>query len=859
MKSLVRQTLAGSFPAAKALGKAMSSNPDHVLRQDAGLAISKLAPQASLNGAWDAWCETRQPELGQILLKLGQPASSPLRTRVMSLLWLDKLSFLENSDKEMIEPLIQACQDSERKLAERALQAIAKLKNQNAINYLCSLWAQTRLTFLDKIIVQAGYLARDPSLVRMLTALKLNRIEIVLQGKGEVVEPLLICCNDADIEIASRAKYCLYNLQNEEMIQMICQKWLDTRQPLLEQAIVQAHYLPPKPLKVHILCALKLARVDIACKTIADGVNELLEDCQDSDQVVRDNARQALLNLESIEARERLCQLAIEQDNPIAKEIALAAGYLPQETGQKALFLFLMQQWPKYDALDFDQRLMRVIYETADSELRQRIVREIQATGNTSYLGILAGMDEHANVGSYSSDEIQTLLNLLAGAHEWQKLWDLVFELALPWSVKIVQTIANTNWIPFNSEDQSILLELINLATSHLALDGNDLIKMAPIAIERAHLKAPGRINSVAFSPSQPVLAIGTGSRHAILWNYKQGQVEQVFNSFKHSIGKVAYTKSGTLLCAERSLRQESCTVYTTQSSKISSLGTHTGAITGLETFDENFVLTTGRDNRAVVWDIAKHSLVAEKKFDFWPRSICSSPDAKKAALFHHQPSLVSLPDLKTVFIPSSRADNSQIHISMAHCAVFSLDSKDVIVGQLNGQAVIYHDIFGEKQIRKSLLTQQSGPVEGLIFLPNRNLILSAGASGLIQFHHWPDCKLTGSITYSGKRLTSLQTSPDGAFMATGSNEAELILWDLRILEVPSLLSQPIAQLKPDHLAVINSLIESKQINPELERTLEFLRILIQHRYRYDIEVDEIPTIQMGEFDILIDDETIDQ
>jgi HEAT repeat protein len=237
----------------------------------------------------------------------------------MSLLRLDKLSPLENAGKELIEPLIQACQDSDISISERALQAIARLKNPAAINFLCSLWAQTRLPYLDKIIVQAGYLAQDPSLVRVLTALKLDRTEILIQGKEEIVKPLLECCSDADVEIASRAKYCLFNLQNAGAIQAICLQWLDNRQPLLEQAIIQAHYLPQHPLKVHLLCALKLGRIDIAQQSNTDGVLELLVACQDPDQTIRENAEKALLNLKWVEARERLCQLAIEQETSKAK------------------------------------------------------------------------------------------------------------------------------------------------------------------------------------------------------------------------------------------------------------------------------------------------------------------------------------------------------------------------------------------------------------------------------------------------------------------------------------------------------------------------------------------------------------
>jgi hypothetical protein len=39
-------------------------------------------------------------------------------------------------------------------------------------------------------------------------------------------------------------------------------------------------------------------------------------------------------------------------------------------------------------------------------------------------------------------------------------------------------------------------------------------------------------------------------------------------------------------------------------------------------------------------------------------------------------------------------------------------------------------------------------------------------------------------------------------------------------------------------------------VPPAVAQALRFIQGVLQHRFRYDVEVDEVPTIQAGEFDI---------
>jgi hypothetical protein len=70
-------------------------------------------------------------------------------------------------------------------------------------------------------------------------------------------------------------------------------------------------------------------------------------------------------------------------------------------------------------------------------------------------------------------------------------------------------------------------------------------------------------------------------------------------------------------------------------------------------------------------------------------------------------------------------------------------------------------------------------------------------------------------------------------------------------LEVRSLLSRPFAAAVPAHLGAVTALVGGDApLPPGLANALRFVQCALQHRFRYEIEVDEVPAIQAGEFDI---------
>jgi hypothetical protein len=67
-------------------------------------------------------------------------------------------------------------------------------------------------------------------------------------------------------------------------------------------------------------------------------------------------------------------------------------------------------------------------------------------------------------------------------------------------------------------------------------------------------------------------------------------------------------------------------------------------------------------------------------------------------------------------------------------------------------------------------------------------------------------------------------------------------------------MALPQARFQPDHLAAIESLVQVKEIPASVRNALLYLEALLQHRYRFDIQISEPHHIQPGTFDIQVED-----
>ncbi len=98
----------------------------------------------------------------------------------------------------------------DRQVVDMALAAIRRLTNQECLNQVCIVWAETRHTELAEVIIEHGWIASAPVKMKVLSAMKTGKLDPVTRGRAEVVEPLLLVCDDADETIRhTQAVICM--------------------------------------------------------------------------------------------------------------------------------------------------------------------------------------------------------------------------------------------------------------------------------------------------------------------------------------------------------------------------------------------------------------------------------------------------------------------------------------------------------------------------------------------------------------------------------------------------------------------------------------------------------------------------
>lgn len=858
LRSILLRVKNGDPAAAAGLAKYLTLSPDSPHRAEAAGGLAQITSQPAVNAAWQVAAELTAPSpiLVDALRNLNKPAAVPPAVRAYSLLVLNRPEMLADAVYKAAEAVIARLTDPDPAIAAAAARAVQAFRSPAALDAVAADWCATRRPILAERLASAGHVPENPPSARVLTALLTNRLELITRGSTALLPDLIAALADRDAVIADRARFCLLNLNSAEQIDALSATWDQTASPALAQIIARAGYVARQPPRLRLRTALLGGRVDFAARCSPDQLSDLLALCADPHTEVNAAANAAVRQLQEPATREACCRLAIEQDDSLARQVAIQAGYLPDAPEQRALYLYLTDQWPQYNALDFDRQLLQMVYETAPAELRQRISRRVQSGGHAEDLAILSSGSRTASA-RMNAAEYATLARLQLQHGEYERLWELAFQTPLAVSVEILQSLKAAGWQPASLDDAALFDRLLQLASAPLMLKQEDQLQALPPVQARALLHVSGRVNDVAFSPQSPGIAIVTGSRRLVRWNYQKAAVESVVGGFNHSLGEVCYTPTGQLFCAERTLKSEQCALYAVPDGRPEKLGAHQNSITALEAAGDQHVVSAGRDGQVILWNSATRQIAARRtiKGD-WPTALCLSSASRRLITAHDRPypQLMRLPGLNDEEVVFTTSGQVRPQVSPAKSAAYAPDGSAFFIGQHNGQVVRFdHLAQNSLKIRRTLLGSHPSRVEGVAFIPHPDRLVTASADGELRFWDWPQGQLLGRITAPEGALNSLHISPDGSFMATGSSDSSMRLWDLRAPRLAEMLQKPLASLVPGDMSLIAAYYAEPTLPQALRASLSLMYALLEHRFRFDVELGELADIQPGEFDILID------
>lgn len=455
-------------------------------------------------------------------------------------------ALMKDGSPEAVHELVKAVNLSNGgKAQDEMLAALQLLTDQRGIDVVCEVWTSTRHAELAQLMMKHGWVASGPMELRVLSALKAGRLEIVAEGGTEVVEPLLQACKDSDVWIAQQARQCLAKLKNAEAINVVCARWVARREEWLTQAVEQGHYVAQKPVAVRVLSALKTGQLEAVSEGEAEVVEPLLQACEDRDPDIARRARLTLRQLQKVGAREALCRVVIERDLQTAREAALEARYTPNKTHERALFYFLTEQWDKYESLDFDHSLLRAAYEAGDGKLRQRIGERARRAGRVEWIEVAMGGRQRRRLGEMMDREWEVTLEVLSRSGRWAEMWRLAQEAPARWSARLLQRVSSEDWVPEGDRERAGYEELALLAARSIEVGLRSQIRCRVALV--GHTES---VTCIAISPDGQMLASGSWDTTVRLWSLPDGAPLKTLKGHTRQVNCLAFSPDGQVLAS---------------------------------------------------------------------------------------------------------------------------------------------------------------------------------------------------------------------------------------------------------------------------------------------------------------------
>jgi hypothetical protein len=142
----------------------------------------------------------------------------------------------------------------------------------------------------------------------------------------------------------------------------------------------------------------------------------------------------------------------------------------------------------------------------------------------------------------------------------------------------------------------------------------------------------------------------------------------------------------------------------------------------------------------------------------------------------------------------------------------------------------------------------------GLASLPEFNMLIVADESGKLEFVDYPtrETVVHMRVPLPAKTyLTAFKLSADRQFLALGDSAGTVWLYDLRGLNLRRFFSYSLAQGRGTHLAAVTAFEEARDyVAPTVLAAVRYIRLILEHRARFEIELDDFVAIGAGDFDI---------
>ncbi|MBI4663163.1 MAG: WD40 repeat domain-containing protein [Verrucomicrobia bacterium] len=638
-----------------------------------------------------------------------------------------------------------------------------------------------------------------------------------------------------DFQLRRTIAITFRHLDKADAINAFCGVWQETRHDALTAFLRERRWLATVPTELRVLTALKTGQRNVIASLGSSAIRPLFHAATDLDPDIASTALALLGDLRAQEAIDVFCDLLIASDHPALAKLAADKGYAPREQGPRALFFFLTGQMERFEALDFDFRLLRANYEAAEAPVRQRIAARVRFSGRAELAKAIQGGPQKRLVTEMSTREWEAIVSVLRQNKRYQDIWALIFEAHPEWASEGLGLLKQAGYRPATDTDCAAFDKLCKLRPT----EGKRLRLFLPTPLCRTVIRMPAQgIRMLAFSPDGAALATVCSDTTAFLYDVFTGRLKEKLTRRIGLSSLVAFSPDGHKLATGNV--DNTSRVWDVLTWQLrATLSGHTDKISALAFSPDGKVLATGSyDNTTRIWDLATHQCRAVLNGHRGAvLSMAFSPDGQTLATGSHDETV-------RVWYSEGGANKATFtgNLSSVCSLAFSPDGRTLATGSSDGAVRLWHVANGEI---KSMFQGHLSSVMTLAFSPDGTRLATGSLDRKVRMWDLASGLLKANLEGHSDEVHSLAFSPDGKALATGSRDRTARIWEIAV-------SKPLIGMTQDDLRQIE-IWAGGQANPEEARPWHFLAALLRYRFRFDIELGEVAGRVFNEFDIEIE------
>ncbi len=672
-------------------------------------------------------------------------------------------------DTDAVELLVEATIDESVDTDVQAIarKALSRLRQDVSIDTFCSLWESQRNPILERLLLGARYVVKQPMQLRALTALKVGKLEEIRSDGPEVIEALLNARGDGDQQIARRAEEALHQLTNPATVDVLCALWERDRDPELERILTQSHYVAESPPELRILTALKVGKTEEIAFDCPETIGHLISAYDDEDPEIAEGADRQLSRLSNSEAAGTFYSYIMTYDHPELLHIVLDGKYEPDNESRRALFYFITRQWEKYEILDFQEHrpLLRQGYQEASDEEKKRFLEVVRESGRTDILNeAMVGGRTRLRLAEIGDSEWEAITEGLIREKRWDDMWRLVFVAPVRYGARMVSIMRSSGW-EAKEADSIVRDELLRYCPSRRS----GFVDSAHFRTIEGHA-----VKSHSITPDGAILATGGGEyadRTIRLWSLPGGEHLRTLEGHGELISCLSISPDGAILASgsnDRTVRLWSLP----DGKHIRTLEGHTGYVECLSISPDGTVLASGSNDRTVcLWSLphGDHIRTLEgHRTDVKCLSI--SPDGSILASGSGRTiRLWSLPDGE---YPRTLEGHTSTVLELS----ITPDGSILASGSWDHTVRLWSLPQGE---HLKTLEGHTECVECLCISPDGSTLASGSDDNTIRLWSLPDGKCIRTLEGHTGHVRCLSISPEGNILASGGDDNTTRLWSL--------------------------------------------------------------------------------